>query len=88
MTKGVIGRRSGCPTRASVLPGADGRLASRPCSGPRPTRILLLRLLALAAFVGALWTLQAVNWGPGSWTWGETVSTSKLVPSALPVQFG
>ena len=33
--------------------------------GPRPTRTLLRRLLALAAFVGALWTLQAVNWVTG-----------------------
>ena len=28
-------------------------------------RVLLLRLLALAAFIGALWVLQAVNWATG-----------------------
>ena len=28
-------------------------------------RVLLLRLLVLAAFVAALWTLQAVNWAVG-----------------------
>ncbi len=32
---------------------------------PRPTRILVLRLAALAAFVGALWLVQAVNWASG-----------------------
>ena len=30
--------------------------------GSRPMRVLLLRLLGLAAFIGALWVLQAVNW--------------------------
>ena len=33
--------------------------------GPRPTRVLLGRLLVLAGFVGALWVLQAVNWAVG-----------------------
>lgn len=35
-------------------------LAAKP--RPRPMRILLGRLAVLAAFVGALWALQAVNW--------------------------
>ncbi len=30
-----------------------------------PARTLLRRLLALAAFIGALWILQIVNWGTG-----------------------
>ena len=29
---------------------------------PRPTHVLLQRLVLLAAFVGALWALQLVNW--------------------------
>ena len=28
-------------------------------------RVLLLRLLALSAFIGALWAVQAVNWATG-----------------------
>ncbi|WP_308916005.1 rhomboid family intramembrane serine protease [Jannaschia sp. LMIT008] len=35
--------------------------------GTRHTRVLLLRLVALGAFVGLLWVIQAVNWATGYW---------------------
>ncbi len=34
-------------------------------SEPRRVRVLLLRLVVLAAFVGALWAVQTVNWVVG-----------------------
>ena len=47
-------------------------LAHGPCAailrampGPRTMRVLLRRLLVLAAFVGLLWAVQVINWATG-----------------------
>ena len=57
--------RRGPSDPGTGLAGSQWAASLAAMLGPRHTRVLLLRLLALAGFVGALWTLQAVNWATG-----------------------
>lgn len=56
---------TGVPNRTGLLEIARRVATLSIMIGPGYMRVLLVRLLVLAAFIGALWVVHAVNWATG-----------------------